>query len=103
WNISDKNRLYGRYSQGYQTRPTINSIPGLENGFNTARLHNFVVNWTHTISSNILNEARFGVNYIKLNDGADPGKLGNAGTALGITNANQLADGLLALNFSVGD
>jgi hypothetical protein len=103
WNISDKDRLYGRYSQGYQTRPTINSIPGLENGFNTARLHNFVVNWTHTISSNILNEARFGVNYIKLNDGADPGKLGNAGTALGITNANQLADGLLALNFSGGD
>jgi hypothetical protein len=83
WNLSDKDRIMGRYSQGKQANPTLNSILGLENSFDNANLQNFVVTWTHTISPNIVNEFRAGVNYIKVNTGADAGKIGDAGTALG--------------------
>ncbi len=103
WNLSDKDRIMGRYSQGHQTYPNTNSIPALENGFNLANTQNVVINWARTISPNILNEARAGVNYVKLNTGNDPNGIGNAGTALGIANSNQLAAGLLALQFSGGD
>jgi len=102
YNLSDKDRISGRYSQGHQSNPTNNSIAVLENGFDLATMQNFVVTWTHTISSSILNEARAGVNYVKLNTGEDPGKIGNLGTTLGIPNSNGLAPGLLALNFSGG-
>jgi hypothetical protein len=103
WNLSDKDRIMGRYSQGHQANPTINSILGLQNSFDNANLQNFVVTWTHNISPNMINEARAGVNYIKVNTGTDPGKIGDAGTALGIANSNAIAPGLLALQFSGGD
>jgi Carboxypeptidase regulatory-like domain/TonB dependent receptor len=65
YNITDKDHLFVRYSQQYVTNPTTNSQPLLYNssGNNTFPLWNGVVNYTRTISPNLINEARFGVNY----------------------------------------
>ena len=103
WNISDKDRLSGRYSQSYQTDPLTNSQQILGTTFSTAPIQSGVGQWTHTFSPSILNEARFGINYIKLDTGAsfNP-SIGNLGTQLGIANTNLNGPGLLLLGFGGG-
>jgi Carboxypeptidase regulatory-like domain len=103
WNISDKDALFGRYSQSYQNNPQINSVAILGNPSSTAPIQSGVGQWTHTFSPNLLNEARFGINYIKLNTGvAFSSSLGDLGTQLGIANANTVGPGLLLLGFNGG-
>src|ERR1700722_4449109 len=58
WNITQKDRLSARYSQAYQNDPLTNSLLILGNTFTQIPLHNAVGTWTHTLSPNILNEAR---------------------------------------------
>ena len=54
----------------------------LGTGFSDAPIDNEVVDWTHTFSSNLLNDARFGVNYVKLHNGTDfDSSVGNLGDA----------------------
>src|ERR1700733_5118503 len=63
WTIPQKNRLSARYSQAYQNDPLANSLLILGNTFTQIPLHNAVGTWTHTLSPNILNEARFGASW----------------------------------------
>ena len=35
------------------------------------RSRTMVLDWSHTFSSNLLNDVRFGVNHVKLNNGTD--------------------------------
>ncbi len=103
WNVSDKDRLSGRYSQAYQNNPTTNSLLILGNNFSTAPIQSGVGQWTHTFSPSILNEARFGINYIKLDTGSNfTSTIGNLGTSLGIANTNLNGPGLLLLGFGGG-
>ncbi len=102
FNATDKDRLSGRYSQGVQDNPGTNSFKLLFDTFGVARLRNGVLNWTHSFSPSILNEARVGVNYVFVNNGGVDNGLGNVGEDLGIPNANDHGPGLLALNFSGG-
>jgi hypothetical protein len=58
-------------------------------------MYSGVVNWTHSFSGNVLNEVRFGANWVQLlnNASANPG-IGNLATAVGITGGNVGGPGL---------
>jgi hypothetical protein len=101
WNLTNSDRLYVRYSRLFANDPTTNNFPLSDNQYTNDNAHNGVINWTHTFSPNIINEFRFGVNYILVNNGYAPQSgLGDFGTMLGIANANIAGPGLLALNFT---
>ncbi len=65
WVPSDKDHVFGRYSQQYVFNPTTNSQALLYNssGNNIFPLYQGVVDWTHTFSPTFVNEARAGTNY----------------------------------------
>lgn len=102
YNMSDKDHITGRYSRLYADDPSTNSFPLSSDAFINDNGHNGVANWTHTFSPSLFNEARFGVNYMLANNGADPKGLGNFGQTLGIANANAGGPGMIAMNFSNG-
>lgn len=90
FNPSERDRFYGRYSKGDQYDPATNSVAILGNTVNEAYIQSGVVNWTHTFSPNLLNEARVGLNWIKLPHGitsfnASVGKLADT---IGIAEGN---------------
>jgi outer membrane receptor protein involved in Fe transport len=62
-----------------------------------------VADWTHSFSPSLLNDLRFGVNYIKLHNGTNfSNSIGNLATDLGIANGNPIGPGLMSLNFNGG-
>jgi hypothetical protein len=65
WNPTDRDHVFARYSQMFITQPTTNSQPLLYNstGNNIFPLQSGVLNYTRTISQNIVNEFRAGANY----------------------------------------
>jgi hypothetical protein len=94
WKIDTKDDFTGRYSNGRQDNPSINSQPLIYNTFFIAPFQNGVLNWTRTFNPTLVNEARVGVNDImNQNGGADKG-LGDIAQKVGITNAGA---GLLSL------
>jgi hypothetical protein len=103
YNMSDKDRLWGRYSQSFLRNPSTNSFALFAPGFNDTPTYNGVVNWTRTFSPSVVNEVRVGANYVQLHNGsAFPTSAGNIAQDLGIANGNDRGPGLLALNFSGG-
>jgi hypothetical protein len=103
WNITSKDRLSARYSQAYQDDPASNSQLILANSYTLVPIHNAVGTWTHTLSPNILNEARVGASWITILSGTSfVPSIGNLGTELGIANANTVGPGLLLLGFGGG-
>jgi Carboxypeptidase regulatory-like domain len=100
---TQKDHISGRYSHAKQSNPSINSLAIIGQGFSEAPINSEVANWTHTFSPSLLNEVRFGVNYIKLHNGTDfPNSVGNLATDLGIANGNPIGPGLMSLNFNGG-
>ena len=94
WKIDAKDDFTGRYSNGRQDNPVINSFPLVYNTFFIAPFQNGVLNWTRTISPTLVNELRGGVNDImNQNGGADKG-LGDIAHKIGIANVGA---GLLSL------
>jgi hypothetical protein len=103
YNAVSSDHIFGRFSHAKQHNPTINSFTLLGTGFSDAPIDNYVVDWSHTLSSNLLNDLRLGVNHVKLNNGTQfANSVGNLGTDLGIANANAGAPGLLELGFNGG-
>jgi len=103
YNLSDKDRINGRYSRLFANDPGYTGFELADNTFVHDNAHSGVANWTHTFGPSIVNEFRTGVNYVLVNNGNDAQSgLGNFGTALGINNANTAGPGLLALNFNLG-
>src|ERR1700722_20412688 len=104
WNITQRDRLSARWAQAFQNDPQTNSLLILGNGFTHVPIHNAVGTWTHTLSPNILNEARFGASWITEQTGTtfDPA-IGKLGTDLGIANTNATGPGLLLLGFGGGE
>ena|SRR5215469_3131275 len=103
YNATTNNHIYGRFSWAKQHNPLENSLEVLGTGFSDAPINNEVVDWTHTFNAHLLNDARFGINYIKLNNGTTfSNSVGDLGTKLGIGNANQGGPGLLQLDFTGG-
>ena len=100
--LSQKDNIFGRYSESLQHNPSFNSFPLFFNGFNDAPFHAAVVDWTRAINPTLVNEARVGVNRIVLhNGGLDKGG-GNIAEQLGIQNGNDRGPGLLSIQFSGG-
>jgi hypothetical protein len=101
YNISEKDRLYARYSHALQKNPSLNTFKLFGTGFSEAPIYSDVVNWTHTVNTNILNEFRFGTNYVRLHNGTTfDSSVGNLGQTLGIAGSNPAGiPGLLTLNF----
>lgn len=87
WNLSDKDRIFGRYSQSNVTSPTINSQPLSYNSYGNYPIHNGVLDYTRTISPSIVNNVRVGVNYTVGSFGTSTGDLGNLPQEFGIAGA----------------
>ena len=98
WTISKSDHTFARYSQELQQNNPVNSLPinSVNNG--NATMQSGILDWTHTFNSSIVNDARFGVNWVQLlnNSAATPG-IGNLGSALGIPGANDAGPGLLQI------
>ncbi len=100
--LSQKDNVFGRYSESLQHNPGFNSFPLFFNSFNDAPFHAAVVDWTRAISPTLVNDARVGVNRIVLhNGGLDKGS-GNIAEQLGIKNGNDRGPGLMSIQFSGG-
>ena len=94
WKPKESDYASFRYSHGMQDAPGVNSFPLFYNSFNRSPFQNEVINWTHTFSPRMVNEARFGVNNVMLdNGGADKG-LGDIASSVGIKGTGA---GLLSL------
>jgi hypothetical protein len=84
YNISDKDRFYGRYSQSIYNNPVINTFPLIYNQFTNIPTNTGVIDWTRTISPSLVNEARFGVNYVLNDNGAATASLKDFAQTVGI-------------------
>ncbi len=84
YNISSKDRLFARYSRSMITNPGENTVPILYNSFANYPVHNGVLDWTRTFSPSVINEARVGVNYVYVNNGAAENTLQNFPQTVGL-------------------
>jgi hypothetical protein len=104
YNISEKDRLFARYTHAFQNNPTFNSYKLIGSGFGEAPIYSGMVNWVHSFKPTLINEFRLGTNYIRLHNGtAFDSSIGNVGETLGIANSNHnqvVIPGLLGLSFS---
>ncbi len=103
FNATANDHIFGRYSHAKQHNPTINSFTLLGTGFSDAPIENYMIDWSHTFSSTMLNDLRLGVNHVILHNGTQfASSVGDLGTQLGIANANAGGPGLLGLGFNGG-
>ena len=84
WNVSDRDRVFGRYSQAFMTIPSTNSQPLIYSGFANYPIHNGVLDWTRTMGPSLVNDARIGVNYVVINNGAASNGLPDLNKQFGI-------------------
>ena len=84
WNPTDKDRIFGRYSQSMTANPSTNNVPIFYNSFANYPTHNGVLDWVHTAGSSFVNDARIGVNYVFINNGAAGNGLSNLPTSVGL-------------------
>jgi hypothetical protein len=106
YNASSKDHLFGRWSQMNLRLIPTTGLPfaatgdgGLIKGGSVEPVKNVVLDWTHTLSANLLNEARIGFNAVKFTQNTTPTTgLGNISDQLGITGANSQSPGLIYIN-----
>jgi len=92
WVASEKDHIYGRYSQQNIANPTTNSLPLQGNSLSTYPLYNGVVDYSHTFNAALINNFRLGASYFPVtfsntnSTGQDlPSVFGIAGAAPGQT------------------
>ncbi len=96
-NLTEKDRLMGRYSQSRQNNPGFNSFTLFFPSFATAPTKNVVLDWTRSISPTFVNDARIGFNWVRYNNGWTAGNTGNFAQTLGIADGNARGPGLPAI------
>ena len=71
WTPTDKDRIFGRYSQQAVQNPTTETYVLANNGITsfTYPLRNGVVDWTRTLSPSLLNDLRLGLTYFPVSQG----------------------------------
>ena len=84
WNPTDKDRLFARYSESNLINPSTNNVPIFYNSFNNYPAYNGVADWVRTVSPTIVNDARVGVNYVFINNGAAANGLSNLNSTVGL-------------------
>ena len=83
--FSEKDHFMGRFSYSNLNNPALNSVAYLYNASNVVTSWNFVTGYTRTLSSNLLNDARLGVNYVQVGQNHITANFsGNAGTLFSI-------------------
>lgn len=100
--LTRNDHLSGRFTIGRENDGDSRvSIPTRPGGANISPYTGFSVNWTHTISNNVVNEARAGFSRGRfINLVSDPaGLLANGNSAAGIP-GSQVSPGLAAFNIS---
>ena len=107
WVATQKDHIYGRYSQQNISNPTTNSLPLQGNSLSTYPLYNGVIDYSHTFNATLLNNLRFGGSYFPVTfsntnpTGQDlPATFGIAGAAPGQTFLPQM---LFAGAFNASD
>jgi hypothetical protein len=102
YKATNNDSISGRFSRAFQNNPSANSDGLIGNGYSTTPIYNTVGDWTRTIGTNLVNDARFGWSHITLNAGTSwASGVGQFGNTIGIGNGNPAGlDGLLAINFS---
>jgi outer membrane receptor protein involved in Fe transport len=83
---SDNDNFSARYSFGtYETLGVKGGLPVVGTGKSFSRPQNIAINWTHTISPTVVNEARIGFNRaLFINEVFDWAGIGDANAKLGI-------------------
>jgi len=66
---SEKNHFVGRFSNVNQKVPTSDSYDLGYNKYNISNAWNFLAGYTRTISPSMVNDARIGVNYVRIGQG----------------------------------
>ena len=99
YNISEKDHVFGRWSQMHLRNPTFSGClfcaAGAAQGADQP-IKNAVLNWTHAFGPNLLNEARVGFNAVRFDQNlVQTSGLGNISEQLGIAGANFEVPGLL--------
>lgn len=99
YQATAKDRISGRFTRAFQNNPSTNSQPLFGNGSSTAPIWNTVYDWTRTINSSLVNDARFGWSHVTLNTGESfVSSVGALGNTIGIGNGNPSGiNGLLSL------
>jgi Carboxypeptidase regulatory-like domain len=101
---SAKDHLNFRWSQASLRNPAFTGLPVASAGSGANiddPVRNSVLNWTHTFTSNLLNEARIGFSGIHFTQvGTTSAVLGNYGEKLGISGANAQGPGILGISIT---
>ena len=97
YNLSQKDHVFGRYSQASIRVPTFSGCPlcsgsnlgpGSASEGSTQPLKNSVLDWTHTINNHMVNDAHIGFNAVRFDQTLIPSAaLGQVGNAVGIRTA----------------
>jgi hypothetical protein len=99
---SQKDHVFGRWSQMDLNQPTFTGCVFCNAGATEGSdepVRNAMVDWTHAISTNLLNEARVGFNAVRYDSTATPtSSLGNISQQLGIAGGNAEEPGLVQIN-----
>jgi hypothetical protein len=101
FKASQRDNISYRFTRAYQNNPSFNSQVLLSDGYSSTPIYNMVGDWTRTIGTNLVNDARVGWSHITLNSGNSwASSVGQFGNTLGIGNGNPGSlDGLLNLHF----
>ncbi len=99
--LSEKDHFMGRFSYAQLANPKVNSFNFIYNTGGVVSTWNFVTGYTRTISANLVNDARLGVNYVKVGQNHTSSNFpGSAGSLFGI--AGLTSSFLPAMTFSGG-
>ena len=85
WAADEKNHFMGRFSDVNQRNPTSNSSALAYNKYNISNAWNVVAGYTRTISPSLVNDARFGINYVRIGQNHESANFsGNASSLFSI-------------------
>jgi hypothetical protein len=106
YKMSDKDNIFGRYSKFDTSQGIFTGLPFSNSGAAEGTDEpgwSGAINWTHSFSANLQNEARLGTNAFRFNQNQTPTtSLGNISEQLGIQGANAQAPGLLQVSIPTG-
>ena len=99
---SQKDHVFGRWSQMDLNQPFFTGCVFCNAGAGEGSdepVRNATIDWTHAVTTNLLNEARVGFNAVRFDQTQTPtSSLGNISQQLGINGGNLQAPGLVQLN-----
>ena len=98
-NLTDQDKVFGRFSWSRQNSPVTNSFPLYFGSFSYNPIWSAVVDWTRTFSPTVVNDFRMGVNYVSTHSGGTDNGLGNVADELGIPGVNNRGPGLIGIEF----